>query len=182
MVQPQTVQYSKSLRSGKLWRIMPLDCHSRKHWRWLSTHTLLPCWRWCLPLEEVDNDRNLTDEERIFNYRLSWARQVVENAFGICANRFRWLLTTLQQTPETVRMMVLACVCLHNLMRKRYPTLQNSLLDHETDDHQIIRGAWRHEGVLQDMNNVTGPTQASRDGKKQRVYLKHYYNNIGAVP
>ena len=32
--------------------------------------------------------RNLTDEERIFNYGLSCAHCIVENAFGILANCF----------------------------------------------------------------------------------------------
>jgi hypothetical protein len=63
--------------------------------------------------------RNLTHEQRIFNYRLSRARRIVENAFGILANRFGCLLTKMRQTPETVADIVLACCCLHNLMRIR---------------------------------------------------------------
>jgi len=126
--------------------------------------------------------RNLSLEERIFNYRLSRARRIVENAFGILANRFQCLLTTLQVGPVAAKTLVMACVTLHNLMRIRYPGLQNRALDREGEDHNVIRGAWRDEGVLQDVASVTGPTQASREAKRQRVYLKHYYNNIGAVP
>ena len=71
------------------------------------------------------SSRNLTNDERVFNYRLSRARRVVENAFGILANRFRCLLTTMHQTPDNAKHLVLAMVCLHNLMRIRYPGVQN---------------------------------------------------------
>ena len=40
--------------------------------------------------------RGLDDEQRIFNYRLSMARRVVENAFGIMANHFQVLMSTMQ--------------------------------------------------------------------------------------
>ena len=73
--------------------------------------------------------RGLYNEERMLNYRLSRARRVVENVFGILANRFKVLLTTMQHRPSTVKVIVKACIVLHNLMRIRYPGLQNQQLD-----------------------------------------------------
>lgn len=63
--------------------------------------------------------RSLSKQERIFNYRLSRARRVVENAFGILAARWRCLLSTMQQEPHRVKSIVMAAVCLHNLLRLR---------------------------------------------------------------
>ena len=58
----------------------------------------------------------LENERQIFNYRLSRAHRVVENAFGILANRFRAFQTTINQPPEKVEMIVLAACCLYNYM------------------------------------------------------------------
>ena len=46
--------------------------------------------------------RNLDRPKRVFNYRLSRSRRVVENAFGILANRFRVFLTTINLSPYKV--------------------------------------------------------------------------------
>ncbi|XP_062584031.1 putative nuclease HARBI1 [Saccostrea cucullata] len=46
------------------------------------------------------SNRNMTNEERIFNYRLSRARRVVENTFGILAHRWRCMPGTMQQDPD----------------------------------------------------------------------------------
>jgi hypothetical protein len=127
--------------------------------------------------------RNMNNEERIFNYRLSRARRIVENAFGILANRFGCLLTKMKQSPKTVTDIVLACCCLHNIMRLRYPAAQNCLLDVEDENHHVVPGAWREGVNMHDMQSVAGANQATRAGKAQRLYMKHYYNSpAGSVP
>ena len=127
--------------------------------------------------------RYLSREERIFNYRLSRGRRVVENAFGILANRFRCLLTTMAVVPRTASLITQACLCLHNLMRIRYPTLQNQDLDNEDDQHNIQPGAWRDAAVLREVGEAgRGPRQTA-EGRQQRVYLMKYFNSrAGSVP
>ena len=77
------------------------------------------------------------DAQRIFNYRRSRARWVVVNAFGILANRFGCLLTTMDQNTYTVSSVVLACCVLHN-MRIRYPGLHQCIVDNEDDNHRLV--------------------------------------------
>ncbi|MCK5872965.1 MAG: transposase family protein [Methylococcales bacterium] len=126
--------------------------------------------------------RGLPVAERVFNYRLSRARRIVENAFGILANRFRCLLSPFQQRTETVEVIVIACMCMHNLMRVRYPTLQNAQLDREDANGNLVPGEWRQHANMQDVRNVRGGNLASNAGKRQRELLKLYYNSpAGAV-
>ncbi|KAL8567149.1 hypothetical protein ACOMHN_033051 [Nucella lapillus] len=61
--------------------------------------------------------RGLTDSQRIFNYRLSRARRVVESAFGILVARFRVLAGKMNLPAETATIVTEACVALHNFLR-----------------------------------------------------------------
>jgi len=127
--------------------------------------------------------RHLTHDERIFNYRSSRARRVSENAFGILCSRFRCLLTCLQTTPQVAATITKACLVLHNVMRDLHPQLQNVELDVERPDGQIIPGAWRDAGVLEEMEVAGRGPRQTRAGRELRVYLKNYYNSpVGSVP
>ena len=121
--------------------------------------------------------RMLTREERIANYRISRGRRVVENAFGILVSRFRVMRTTIELPPPTVREVVFTCVVLHNILRSQYQGQPGGQQPGEDDDDDVpgdcglIGGA---AGGGQDRN----PT---REAKRQRDYLKDYFNNEGAV-
>ena len=124
--------------------------------------------------------RMLTREERIANYRISRGRRVVENAFGILVSRFRVMMTTIELPPETVRDVVMTCVVLHNILRSQYQGQDGAQQpggggDDDDDDVpgdcSVIGGA---AGGGQDRN-------PARVAKRQRDYLKDYFNNEGAV-
>ena len=57
----------------------------------------------------------LTAKERIANYRISRARRIVENAFGICATMFRILRRPILLTVQTI-VQIVAVVALHNFL------------------------------------------------------------------
>jgi len=126
--------------------------------------------------------RWLTVEERIANYRISRGRRVVENAFGILAQRFQLLLSTILQKPDTVRDIINAMVCIHNLLRLRNPVMNVTMVDHEDEHHNLVGGEWRNGAGLAGLNQAAvGNNTGTNSAKDQRDYLKTYFNGPGAV-
>ena len=61
--------------------------------------------------------RGMDLNQRVFNYRLSRGRRVVENAFGILTSHFCIFQRPMQQEPPVMARVVMVCLVLHNLLR-----------------------------------------------------------------
>ena len=73
--------------------------------------------------------RQLTESRRLFNYRLSRGRRVVESAFGILAAKWRILNKPIEASPDMTDRIV-KCVCvLHNTVIDREGVDVASLLE-----------------------------------------------------
>jgi len=111
-------------------------------------------------------NRNLSVQQRIYNYRLTRARRMVECAFGILANKWRIFHRPLDVTPQFCDSIVKACCILHNFVRRN-------------DGFQL-------EDTLYESNfesiQATG-TRGNIKGKHVRDYFAKYFTSPhGAVP
>ena len=122
--------------------------------------------------------RHLTIEQKNFNYQLSRARRVVENAFGILASRFRLFLTTINLPPDNVEQVLLASCALHNYLRTkardRYTS--TSSVDTVSADSVITDGDWRDGNNLNSVSHQ-GTNFYSKDSKQFREGYCSYFNS-----
>ena len=81
----------------------------------------------------------------MFNKRLSRARRVIENAFGISAARWRILLSPLQMHPTSAEKVVKATVVLHNFLKVHDQSYcPPDFIDRYQGDN-VLKGLWREE-------------------------------------
>lgn len=59
---------------------------------------------------------NLSESQKIFNYRLSRGRRCVESAFGILVMRWRLFEKAIGLQPCEIQKLVMAAICLHNFL------------------------------------------------------------------
>lgn len=87
--------------------------------------------------------------QKTFNYRLSRARMVVENAFGRLAGRWRIFHTTIDTNVETVCYIIKACCALHNFL------LSDDSNDSSFNPQEPVPDAWQQRFRSQGTNNHT---------------------------
>lgn len=119
--------------------VVPIFAHSHFEKLWLTDNHItlnvpkfkkLPGTEICVPLVLIGDEafplkeniirpfpgKNLTERKRVANYRISRARRVVENAFGIVAHKWRVLLKRIEVNVAFATSITLTCCILHNFI------------------------------------------------------------------
>ena len=96
-------------------------------------------------------DAVLTPEKAYFNYCLSRARMIMEGAFGKLKGRVGVLFRKCESKRETVKILGLSCVVLHNLYIDKEDIIPGKI-DLSYDD---VTNKRRGRAELRDMLNLT---------------------------
>ncbi|GFS06949.1 protein ANTAGONIST OF LIKE HETEROCHROMATIN PROTEIN 1 [Elysia marginata] len=130
------------------------------------------------------NVKVLDDFKRIFNYRLSRARRIIENVVGILVNRFGVLKSRMNlRNMDNVDSVVLACCVLHNYLHRH---ASDSYTPRGVLDSEDPVTHTQEDGLRIDSDNV-GPISiahtrnSTQDAKAVRDAYMRYFNNEGFV-
>lgn len=120
----------------------------------------------------------LNRQKKIFNYRLSRARRVVESSFGIMAARWRIYRRPIISSISTAVKIIQATTCLHNFIIQNENKFHNfqKYTCTAKDNVVSIRDA------LRDIDNAGRTNAHTRLVSKIRDDFSSYFENGGAVP
>lgn len=118
-------------------------------------------------------------QRKVFNYRFSRARRMIESVFGILAAKWRIYRRPIIASVSTTVKIVQATVCLHNFVIQN----ENKLPLSERRYTRILNeGGIMTSGALQEMNNVNKTNAHTRLVSTIRDNFATYSENSGAVP
>lgn len=127
---------------------------------------------------------SLTHKQQVFNYRISRARRVVENAFGQLVHRFRVFSRPLQLDVETAKLVVGAACSLHNFLANENPKSFEQCADRENLlTGEVTGGMWRNEvpgdGDEESFSELDD-VSASKRAQVTRENFVNYFYDLGA--
>lgn len=112
---------------------------------------------------------NLTNDKKVFNYRLSRARRYVECAFGILSNKWRIFHRPLNVNVDFAVDIVKACCVLHNFVRQREKVNFADILE--------VNG-------FEDVDHAVQVWQGGRYAKENRdkLFCTYFNSEAGKLP
>lgn len=136
-------------------------------------------------MKPYSRHEGLEHKQKIFNYRLSRARRIVENAFGIMASRFRVYRKPISVSLDKTDSIIKATCALHNWLRTNLIYMNTpELVDGEDFSSGTIRnGSWRSiptAGVDELMSPLSS-NNYSRNAKDLRDRYADYFVGPGKV-
>ncbi|XP_045778528.1 uncharacterized protein LOC123876345 [Maniola jurtina] len=111
----------------------------------------------------------LNAEKKIFNYRLSRARRIVEATFGVLTRKWCVYHKDFECKIETVDKVIKATCVLHNYLIQRQPNYINNIENNM-------------EQSLLSVGDIIETQHSSNDGYQVREMYCSYFNNQGKVP
>ncbi|KAJ8679535.1 hypothetical protein QAD02_015322 [Eretmocerus hayati] len=113
--------------------------------------------------------------KRVFNYRLSRARRIVEAAFGSLTRIWQVMEDPIRTSLKVALQTVHACICLHNFL----------IMYEERKERRDVEPYDANEGAEQihGMEGYVDDEPVPREGTPERLRyeLSHYFMNEGAV-
>ncbi|KAK8761825.1 hypothetical protein V5799_026905 [Amblyomma americanum] len=130
-----------------------------------------------------------SNEEVIFNYRLSRARRCAENAFGILASRWKIYGRTIHLQPSNADSVVKETCILHNVLSGMSASESEycpvGYADAEDVFGNVLEGAWRSEASgrtgMFELQGTRARKSSQAAGSVRRNFI-HFFSNEGQVP
>lgn len=114
---------------------------------------------------------DLTVERKIYNYRHCRGRRVVENGFGILAQRFRIYFRTITSKPGYIENIILVTCIFHNYLRNN----RMSLI--ENNSH----GELDQTTILNDLPSIGINAQTAAFNVREK-FTNYFNSNEGSIP
>ena len=118
----------------------------------------------------------LPQDQLVFNYKLSRARRIVENTFGILAQRFRIYNKRMQLSDYNADIIIKATCALHNFLTENIPirAIENQL----NPNQEPYLG---RDGAMQPIQNLHGYHSANDAIKVRDIYKRFFNSRAGGI-
>lgn len=120
------------------------------------------------------SQKELTHTRQVFNHRLSRARCVVENVFGILSSRFRIFSSPINMKLEHIESAVMACCTLHNYLRRTKGDTYSVVGDGNIDEQE--------PRTLLTSLERTHNRRGREEAVEVREQYHEFFNTVGALP